>query len=57
MRMPFKAVISYDRKSLKGAAEARADHNREPQTEMGAGIAASPHLRRAKDLPVFVSLN
>jgi len=24
---------------------------------MGAGIAASPHLRRAKDPPVFVSLN
>jgi|GEM_PF-5817376 len=31
---------------------------REPSAhiEMGAGIAASPHLRRAKDLPVFVSL-
>jgi hypothetical protein len=27
-----------------------------PQTEMGAGIAASPHLHRAKDLPVFASL-
>ena len=27
------------------------------QTEMGAGIAASPHLRRAKDLPVFVSFD
>ena len=26
------------------------------QTEMGAGIAASPHLHRAKDLPVFASL-
>jgi hypothetical protein len=26
-----------------------------PQTEMGAGIAASPHLRRAKDMPVFVT--
>ena len=26
-----------------------------PQREMGAGIAASPHLRRAKDPPVFVS--
>ena len=25
-------------------------------TEMGAGIAASPHLHRAKDLPVFASL-
>jgi hypothetical protein len=23
--------------------------------EMGAGIAASPHMRRAKDLPVFVT--
>ena len=29
---------------------------RPPQTEMGAGIAASPHLHRAKDLPVFASL-
>jgi len=28
-----------------------------PQCEMGAGIAASPHLRRAKDMPVFVSLS
>src|SRR6185369_1101453 len=26
-----------------------------PQIEMGAGIAASPHLRRAKDMPVFVT--
>ena len=26
-----------------------------PQCEMGAGIAASPHLRRALDLPVFIS--
>jgi len=26
-----------------------------PQREMGAGIAASPHLRRALDLPVFIS--
>jgi len=26
-----------------------------PKREMGAGIAASPHLRRAKDPPVFVS--
>ncbi|HUP66660.1 MAG TPA: hypothetical protein VM145_00400, partial [Sphingomicrobium sp.] len=23
--------------------------------QMGAGIAASPHVRRAKDLPVFVT--
>ena len=23
--------------------------------EMGAGIAASPHMRRAKDMPVFVT--
>ncbi len=30
---------------------------RAPQREMGAGIAASPHLRRAKDPPVFVSLD
>ena len=28
-----------------------------PKREMGAGIAASPHLRRAKDPPVFVSLS
>ena len=27
-----------------------------PQTEMGAGIAASPHLHRDMDLPVFASL-
>jgi hypothetical protein len=26
------------------------------QTEMGAGIAASPHLHRDMDLPVFASL-
>jgi len=29
--------------------------DRVSQREMGAGIAASPHLRRAKDTPVFVS--
>jgi hypothetical protein len=36
---------------------ARQTETNYPQTEIGAGIAASPDLRRAKDLPVFVSLD
>ena len=39
-----------------GGASHGNESDQAAQREMGAGIAASPHLRRAKDLPVFASL-
>ena len=52
-RLALSAARPKGRKARRSARRRRA-HPCAP-CEMGAGIAASPHLRRALDLPVFIS--
>jgi hypothetical protein len=50
-----QCVTAYHPTRNERSALAKRSEAKSLEREMGAGIAASPHLRRAKVPPVFVS--